>query len=422
MQKSTQGRDDNLLPVILRLEDVCAAQNYAGYDPFDALRSRWLRLIPVPGKYPRIALIQLLKRLPVNVRPLLLVPRGHNPKGMGLFLSSYVDLFRVTGRVEWLAKARKIAGWLLQNSSEGYSGKCWGYNFDWQSRAFFVPAGTPTIVNTSFIAQAFLDLYSVTEESEFLQAAESAAHFILTDLHRSQTPDGFCFSYTPIDRTMVHNASMLGAGFLARLYGFTREMSYLEAARTATYYTVVHQREDGAWYYAETSYQSWIDSFHTGFVLRSLREVCSVVDSPVLEAALDKGLNYFLKNFIQPDGCVKYYHDNLRPVDIHSFAETLRLCSVFYSDARCRQLAPKVISWLMQNMYDSRHGYFYYRKLRYFTNRIHYIRWSSAWMLYGLTGLVQAESRWAHEAAEDSSQPDAFVASPDCENEHRGEP
>ena len=29
---------------------------------------------------------------------------------------------------------------------DGYSGPCWGYNFDWQSRNFFAPRGTPPAV------------------------------------------------------------------------------------------------------------------------------------------------------------------------------------------------------------------------------------------------------------------------------------
>ncbi len=313
-------RRERLLPIIVRLEKLCAEQKHAGYDPFDALRSRWLRLLPLPGKYPKIALIQLLKRLPWNVRPLLLVPKGHNPKGMGLFLSSYVDLYRTTAESHWLERARQIAGWLMENHSTGYTGMSWGYNFDWQSRVFFVPAGTPTIVNTTFIANAFLDLHDVTHENCFLDVARRAGEFIITDLHRSETAEGLCFSYTPIDRTKVHNANMLGAGFLARLYGVTQEKRFLDFARGATHYTVAHQHADGSWFYAETEIQKWIDSFHTGFVLRNLQQVCRVVDSPAFDEALKIGLDYFLQNFIEDDGCVKYYHDRRAPIDIHSFA------------------------------------------------------------------------------------------------------
>ena len=41
--------------------------------------------------------------------------------------------------------------------SEGYSGACWEYNFDWQAKDFFQPKGTPSIVVSSFVAGALLD-------------------------------------------------------------------------------------------------------------------------------------------------------------------------------------------------------------------------------------------------------------------------
>ena len=39
----------------------------------------------------------------------------------------------------------------------GYVEACWGYNFDWQSGAFFVPVGTPNVVCTVFAAHAYSD-------------------------------------------------------------------------------------------------------------------------------------------------------------------------------------------------------------------------------------------------------------------------
>jgi len=46
---------------------------------------------------------------------------------------------------------------LLSMRVEGCSGAAWGYNFDWQSRNFFAPRGTPTIVPTAFAARALIE-------------------------------------------------------------------------------------------------------------------------------------------------------------------------------------------------------------------------------------------------------------------------
>jgi hypothetical protein len=58
--------------------------------------------------------------------------------------------------------------------SENYSGACWGYNFDWQARAFFQPRYTPTVVATTFIANALLDAYEITNNPSLLKVARSA--------------------------------------------------------------------------------------------------------------------------------------------------------------------------------------------------------------------------------------------------------
>ena len=72
------------------LLDYCKSQGFKGWDPYDGLNSKVFKGI---GLYKvaffRLAWMQLFKRNPINLRRLLLVPKGYNPKGIGLFLSAY---------------------------------------------------------------------------------------------------------------------------------------------------------------------------------------------------------------------------------------------------------------------------------------------------------------------------------------------
>ena len=89
------------------------------------------------------------------------------------------------------------------------------------------PKNTPTVVSTSFIANGFLDAYEITSEERFLKIARSACDFVINDLNRTYDENGnYCFSYSPLDSTVVYNASLLGSRLLARVYGFTRERNY----------------------------------------------------------------------------------------------------------------------------------------------------------------------------------------------------
>jgi hypothetical protein len=108
------------------------SNDYAGYDPYDALNSPLIRLLCCKSKWAKVAFTQFLRRCPVNSRPLLGVKKGHNPKGIGLFLGEYSKLFAIQKNDRYLQKIDYLLDILEQLKSKGYSGNCWGYNFDWQ--------------------------------------------------------------------------------------------------------------------------------------------------------------------------------------------------------------------------------------------------------------------------------------------------
>ncbi len=56
----------------------------------------------------RIAFTQGLKRLPFNLRPLFLVPKDYNPKGLGLFLWGYAKLYKCEKNPLYLTQIEKL--------------------------------------------------------------------------------------------------------------------------------------------------------------------------------------------------------------------------------------------------------------------------------------------------------------------------
>ena len=84
----------------------------------------------------RIAFIHLLKRLPVNLRPLLLIKKDYNPKGLGLFLWGYAKLYAREKDPRYLEQIDRLLDLLEGLKSRDCSGNGWGYNFDWQSRRY----------------------------------------------------------------------------------------------------------------------------------------------------------------------------------------------------------------------------------------------------------------------------------------------
>ncbi|HEY6046721.1 MAG TPA: hypothetical protein VIU65_08965 [Pyrinomonadaceae bacterium] len=371
----------------------CRAQNFAGYDPFDGLNSSLFQATPLRNsRTARLAWIQFFKRSPINFRRLVGVPAERNAKGMALFALAALADYRRTGTKEAEIEARELLDVLIEMSLKGFKGAAWGYNFDWQARAFFAPKGTPAIVPTAFAVRALCEAAEVIDRDEYLPFARTACDFILNDLNRSDELAGeLCFSYSPLDRTRVFNASLLAAESLATVGGLCGETSLCETALRAARYVIYRQREDGSWAYGSDGYQSWCDNFHTAFVLTSLSRIIDASASAraELEPALLRGYEFWQERFFLGHGWPKYYPDQLYPADIHSAASAI----VALVEMRGRIpstliLAEQIADWATQQMRDES-GFYFYQRRRFHTVRIPYMRWSQAWMMYALARLVE---------------------------------
>jgi len=371
----------------------CQERDFAGHDPFDALNSRLFQATPLAqSRNARLLWTQVVKRSPADFRSLVRVPAERNAKGIALFTLAQLANHRRLKTAESEAAIRNLLSGLLSMKIDGYSGACWGYNFDWQSRNFFAPRDTPTIVPTAFAARALIEAGQDLKDSQNLHdEARTVCDFIMKDLPRTiETETELCFSYAPNTNTRIFNASLLAAEVLASVGKLKGEEELLDVAERAADYVVKNQQPDGSWTYGTDPKQSWIDNFHTAYVLFSLKRI---IDSSSrkheLQAALERGYEYWKNNFFLADGWPKYYDHDLYPVDAHAAASaivTFLECRELDNDAL--KLAQKVATWTIQNLRDSR-GFFYYQRRRFYTVRKPYMRWTQAWMLYALSRLLE---------------------------------
>jgi hypothetical protein len=383
---------DDLRDVNVTLEKLltyCEANQWAGHDPYDALNSRILKALPfLDSRIPRLVLTQALKRSPINVRTLFLVPKTQNPKALALFLSALLKFSKVEptnheARI-WLMVERLVA-----LRSKGVSYWCWGYSFPWQTRTIVVPRATPNLVCTTFVAGALLDLYELRRDPQCLSMVISAAEYILNELYWDDGDSGVAgFSYPlPSVRAQVHNANLLAAALFCRVYKHTSEAKFLAPALRAARYSAGKQMADGSWYYGEASSQRWIDNFHTGYNLGALQQIDHYLETDEFEASIRRGFEFYKSHFFREDGAARYFHNQTYPIDIHCVAQSIRTLLEFkHLDPENVSRALSVFRWAKKHMWDSR-GFFYYRVLRSCTIRTSYMRWSQAWMLLTLSTL-----------------------------------
>ena len=97
----------DLEQVYERLFAYCKAEDFAGYDPFDGLNSRLFQYTPIKhSRLARIAWLQMIKRVAYNLRPILRVEKGVNPKGLALFALAELARFRVTNTQIYVDNAK----------------------------------------------------------------------------------------------------------------------------------------------------------------------------------------------------------------------------------------------------------------------------------------------------------------------------
>jgi hypothetical protein len=402
-----------------RLEDWIKEEQFLAWEPHDALNSPFLKRLVCGNRLLSVACVQLLRRSPWNLRPLLGIRKGYSAKALGLFLESFSQKFFVQQDAETLQQIQVLSNWLVEHTLSGYSGCCWGYHFDWPNRGFFAPAGTPTIVNTAYVALAFLTAEQILQthrlplhdesheggdkecSSDALSIAQSSCEFILRDLNILRpSANEVCFSYTPLDQRYVHNASLMGAWLLAAVYQRTGERKLSEYAAKAVRFTVARQRTDGSWPYGLEIRDKWVDNFHTGFVLLALRQTARYLETDEFERATQSGYSFWKEQMLLKGYIPKYYPDATYPIDVHCVAQAILTLLEFSDvDPTASSRATQLCMWAADNLQDPR-GFFHYQIHPLYRIRIPYMRWGQAWMHLAMTKLVNSVRGTNQPAAE----------------------
>jgi rhamnogalacturonyl hydrolase YesR len=332
----------------------------------------------------------------------MLVPKEYNAKGIALFLQGYCSLYKVYEDNKYeqrtiLSKINYLAEMLISMKAEGYSGACWGYNFDWQARKLFLfPKNTPTVVVTTFCAEALIKAYEITRNDVYLSTVLTTANFVLHDLHRTKCANGFLFSYSPLrGNDTVFNASLLGSKLLSLIYSYTQNDIYMTEAKQSIIACCEMQSTDGSWPYGILPIQNWIDSFHTGYNLECLNTYQTITGDFSFDKNIQKGLDFYLTNFFEKNGSPKYYYNKLYPIDIHCPAQLIITLYKLNKMDIYKGLIEKVLRWMIVNM-QSPDGYFYYQIRKNMSSKISYMRWNNAFVFSALSYCLFNEKEINH--------------------------
>ncbi|MEQ1549760.1 hypothetical protein [Sphingorhabdus sp.] len=362
------------------------ADDYAGYDPFDMLNSRIFRATPLyKSSLLRLAVLQFGKKSPINFRKLLLVPKARNPKAVAICVLGLVEDFRRTGEAIYIDEALRLGQWLIENRSDPaeWHNACWGYHFDWQARAFYVPRGKPNIITTVYVAKALLALGEASGITALSDYAVDAANFIRQHLYIPNGGEPY-FAYIPGEKALVHNASLWGAAWCSVAARICGDNDLQEMAHAVATTSAVAQSDDGSWEYGAASHHRFVDGFHTGYNIEALDLLRTQTGIRDFDEAIRAGFSYYKNNFFTEEGIAKYYNNNVYPIDMHSFAQAILVFLKIDGYRKNSQIIDGMIEWAYRNMLSRKTDMFFYQKLKLYTNKVQYIRWTQAWMYYSI--------------------------------------
>jgi len=390
VQEASPAEDDppfdRAVVAYRRLSGLLLGEDFTGWDPYDGLRSPWLRAT-TPTTFLRRAAIQGVKRAPIGARRLLGVKPCRHTKGLALCVMAYART--AAAGVDPMAKslALSLAHDLIELSVQDEAGIGWGYDFDVQTRWGYYRCGTPNAVVTAFAGHALLDAAALHDDKSLVDAARLAASYASKRLAVEEGNEGY-FAYYAGSQVPIHNASLLVASMIARCVDPGSEAS--DRAEAAVKYSLNRQQQDGSWRYGEAPGLEWVDGFHTAYLLLDLDRWNRYVGTLNVDDALGRGLDLYMWRLIDADGVPRASLTARYPVDIHACATAISVLSTLTPrDSRASATASRVLEWTLAHM-SRADGGFAFQRHRLWRDSRPFFRWSDAHMLLALADIVSS--------------------------------
>jgi len=250
---------------------------------------------------------------------------------------SLMNLYKKVNNPEYLEYAKKHIDWLLNNYCTGYSGYCWGIGFDWiYSSDRIYNRNTPFSTHTPYPLEAIVEYYNLTKDDRLIDVIKSVYGFLENDLKiMKEDKNELIMSYgAEKDRIVVNSNSYIMYMYALLIPFFENEQDYIKNKIRRIYSFVSRvQGSDGSWVYAPFDSKSFIDCFHSAFVIKNIIKTSNRINLENSDKAVQKGIDYIYSNFFDQDiKLFKRFSKNnkisLTKFDLYDNAEMLLLAKL----------------------------------------------------------------------------------------------
>lgn len=213
-----------------------------------------------------------------------------------------LNLYRDNPDDIYLQYAKKDIDWLVVNSSKGYSGCCWGLNFEWvYSAEDSYDSNTPFSTHTPYPLEAMVKYYEITKDKSLIEPIISVFLFFENDIKiMIESTDKIILSYGVERDRIVVNANSYAMYCYALLLEFLPDKKEYITQKIYKLYSFISsvQRGDGSWLYSPYEESTFIDCFHSAFVIKNLIKTDEIIKLNGVKQIIKNGYKYIIDNFL----------------------------------------------------------------------------------------------------------------------------
>lgn len=303
-------------------------------------------------------------------------------------------------------KATHFLEVLKQTRCRGYSGYCWGYPFNWETRTGTIREGTPLITTIPYAYEAFSQVYALDNDPKWLPIIRSIAEHVFTSYKSLEiAPGRASCAYTPAadDPCGVINASAYRAFLLTKSSIELSEPRYLESAKRNLNFVLGAQNKDGSWYYAIDGKRDFIDHFHTCFVLKALAKIADLTGCDQCWSAIERGVQYYVAHLFDSQGLPAPFSRAPRLTiyrrELYDYAECINVMLLLSGRfPRLDRILSRVLTDLLER-WQKPDGAFRTRQLLVGWDNVPMHRWAQAQVFRSLCFFLSRRSKEPRESA-----------------------
>ena len=321
------------------------------------------------------------------------------PIGDAHYAMGFAFLAEMSGEDRYYQRARHFLNVLEQSRCGEYKEYCWGYPFHWETLLGTIPAGTPLITTVPYVFEAFQQMYRIDGDAHWHQVMHSIARHALNDYKDIETSaTASTCSYTPFPEhsLLVVNANAYRAYLLTNAAVEFSDPKYRETAQRNLNFVLEAQNADGSWFYARDGKRSFVDHFHTCFVMKALAKIEALTGDSDCTSAIERGVAYYTQNLFDENRVPKPFSRAPRLTvyrrELYDYAECINLSVLLRG--RFQALDSCLASTLNEilSRWQTPEGSFRSRQLYFGWDNTPMHRWASSQLFRSLCFLLRTNS------------------------------